>query len=99
MEVMESNALCSILVLMFTVPRVKTAVLCTLDYTDHTRCLPTRVHFESEGRTFMLEKLYLNQNNPENLTHDSKGQNNTLFSHNVVHSASYKHSIILVHLK
>ncbi|XP_040916175.1 centromere protein O [Toxotes jaculatrix] len=49
-EVMESNALCSILVLMFTVPRKKTAVLCTLDYTDHTRSLPTRVHFESEDK-------------------------------------------------
>ncbi|KAK2826579.1 hypothetical protein Q5P01_020793 [Channa striata] len=47
-EVMESNVLCSLLVLMFTVPRGKTAVLCTLDYTDHARCLPTRVHFESE---------------------------------------------------
>ncbi|XP_041809429.1 centromere protein O [Chelmon rostratus] len=49
-EVMESNVLCSILVLMFTVPREKTAVLCTLDYTDHTRCLPTRVHFDSEDK-------------------------------------------------
>ncbi|XP_039992488.1 centromere protein O [Xiphias gladius] len=49
-EVMESNVLCSILVLMFTVPREKTAVLCTLDYTDHTRCLPTRVHFECEDK-------------------------------------------------
>ncbi|XP_076605216.1 centromere protein O [Chaetodon auriga] len=49
-DVMESNVLCSILVLMFTVPRDKTAVLCTLDYTDHTRCLPTRVHFESEEK-------------------------------------------------
>lgn len=50
-DVMESNVLCSILVLMFTVPRDKTAVLCTLDYTDHTRCLPTRVHFESEEKS------------------------------------------------
>uniref|UniRef100_A0A8P4KN62 Centromere protein O n=1 Tax=Dicentrarchus labrax TaxID=13489 RepID=A0A8P4KN62_DICLA len=49
-EVMESNVLCSILVMMFTVPGEKTAVLCTLDYTDHTRCLPTRVHFESEDK-------------------------------------------------
>lgn len=48
-EVMESNILCSILVLMFTVPGAKTAVLCTLDYADRTRCLPTRVHLESEG--------------------------------------------------
>ncbi|XP_030574931.1 centromere protein O [Archocentrus centrarchus] len=49
-EVMESNVLCSVLVLLFTLPREKTAVLCTLDYTDHTRCLPTRVHFESEDK-------------------------------------------------
>ncbi|GAA6223260.1 centromere protein O [Lates japonicus] len=49
-EVMESNVLCSILVLMLTVPREKTAVLCTLDYTDHTRCLPTRVHFDCEDK-------------------------------------------------
>ncbi|XP_005736739.1 centromere protein O isoform X3 [Pundamilia nyererei] len=49
-EVMESNVLCSLLVLLFTVPREKTAVLCTLDYTDHTRCLPTRVHLESEDK-------------------------------------------------
>ncbi|XP_030247297.1 centromere protein O isoform X1 [Sparus aurata] len=47
-QVMESNVLCSILVLMFNVPKQKTAVLCTLDYSDHTRSLPTRVHFESE---------------------------------------------------
>ncbi|XP_028995247.1 centromere protein O isoform X2 [Betta splendens] len=47
-EVMESNVLCSILVLMLTVPRQKTAVLCTLDYTDQTRCLPTNARFESE---------------------------------------------------
>ncbi|KAE8290217.1 Centromere protein O [Larimichthys crocea] len=49
-EVMESNALCSILVMMVTVPNEKTAILCTLDYTDHTRCLPTRVHFECNGK-------------------------------------------------
>ncbi|XP_031165606.2 centromere protein O [Sander lucioperca] len=49
-QVMESNALCSLLVLMFTVPREKTAVLCSLEYTDHTRCLPTRVHFECEDK-------------------------------------------------
>ncbi|XP_026161459.1 centromere protein O [Mastacembelus armatus] len=49
-EVMESNLLCSILVLMFTVPRTKAAVLCTLDYTDHNRCLPTQVRFECEDK-------------------------------------------------
>ncbi|XP_034531448.1 centromere protein O [Notolabrus celidotus] len=47
-EVMESNVLCSILVMLLTVPRKKTHVLCTLEYTDHTRCLPTRVHCECE---------------------------------------------------
>lgn len=45
-EVMESNVLCSKLVLMFTEPGEKQAVLCVLEYTDRTRCLPTRVHFE-----------------------------------------------------
>lgn len=49
-EVMESNVLCSLLVLMFTVPREKKAVLCSLEYTDHTRCLPTRVHFDCEDK-------------------------------------------------
>ncbi|PWA29509.1 hypothetical protein CCH79_00007940 [Gambusia affinis] len=47
-EVMESNLLCSILVLMFTVPKEKTALLCTLEYNDHARCLPTRVHLNCE---------------------------------------------------
>ncbi|XP_058471033.1 centromere protein O [Solea solea] len=49
-DVMESNVLCSILVLMFTVPRQKTAVLCTLNYSDHTRCLPTTVHIQCEDK-------------------------------------------------
>ncbi|CAK6974078.1 centromere protein O [Scomber scombrus] len=47
-EVLESNVLCSKLVLMVTVPRENTSVLCKLDYMDHTRCLPTRVSFECE---------------------------------------------------
>ncbi|KAJ7990790.1 hypothetical protein DPEC_G00290570 [Dallia pectoralis] len=48
-RVMECNALCTILVLMFSVPGEKPrAALCTLEYTDHTRCLPTRVTIESE---------------------------------------------------
>ncbi|XP_010876856.2 centromere protein O isoform X2 [Esox lucius] len=48
-QVMESNALCTILVLMFTVPGEKArAALCTLEYNDHTQCLPTRVLIESE---------------------------------------------------
>ncbi|XP_031703276.1 centromere protein O [Anarrhichthys ocellatus] len=48
--VMESNVLCSLLVLMFTVPKEKTLVLCSLDYTDRTRCLPTRVHFKCDDK-------------------------------------------------
>ncbi|XP_068436797.1 centromere protein O [Clinocottus analis] len=49
-DVLESNVLCSLLVLMFTEPREKTTVLCSLDYSDGTRCLPTRVHFESDDK-------------------------------------------------
>lgn len=52
-EVMESNVLCSRLVLMFTVPKEKQAVLCVLEYTDHTRCLPTRVHFQSNDEQLL----------------------------------------------
>nr|XP_020463650.1 centromere protein O isoform X2 [Monopterus albus] len=51
--VMESNVLCSRLVLMFTVPRGKNAVLCRLDYTDHTRCLPTGVQFVCEDEELL----------------------------------------------
>lgn len=47
-EVMDSNVLGSLLVLMLTLPKEKVAILCTLHYTDHTRCLPTRVQFQSE---------------------------------------------------
>ncbi|XP_029983119.1 centromere protein O [Sphaeramia orbicularis] len=47
-EVMESNALCSLLVLLFTVPKKRTPVLCTMEYLDHIRCLPTRVYCQSE---------------------------------------------------
>uniref|UniRef100_UPI0037E9400C centromere protein O n=1 Tax=Semicossyphus pulcher TaxID=241346 RepID=UPI0037E9400C len=54
-EVMESNVLCSILVMLLTVPTVNTAVLCTLDYTDPTRCLPTRVHFECKANKALPE--------------------------------------------
>ncbi|XP_060919705.1 centromere protein O [Labrus mixtus] len=45
-EVFESNVLCSILVMLLTLPGEKSTVLCTLNYTDHTRLLPTGVHFE-----------------------------------------------------
>ena len=52
---MESNALCSLLVLTLTVPRAPprtdVAVLCKLDYSDHTCCLPEEVSVQSEGRS------------------------------------------------
>ncbi|XP_061896764.1 centromere protein O-like [Entelurus aequoreus] len=47
-QVMESNLLCSILVLMLTRTTPKTAVLCTMDYLDQQRCLPTSVRFHSQ---------------------------------------------------
>ncbi|XP_055721420.1 centromere protein O [Salvelinus fontinalis] len=48
-QVAESNALCTILVLMFTIPGEKAeTTLCTLQYADHTQRLPTRVNIESE---------------------------------------------------
>ncbi|XP_061651756.1 ankyrin repeat domain-containing protein 66 isoform X1 [Phyllopteryx taeniolatus] len=46
--VMESNAPCSILVLMLSVPRENKTLLCTLNYTDHTSYLPTGVRFDCE---------------------------------------------------
>uniref|UniRef100_A0A1A8CMY0 Centromere protein O n=2 Tax=Nothobranchius kadleci TaxID=1051664 RepID=A0A1A8CMY0_NOTKA len=46
-EVMESNILCSMLVLMFTMPE-QVAVLCLLDYKDLSRCLPTQVKLDCE---------------------------------------------------
>ncbi|XP_057715920.1 centromere protein O [Corythoichthys intestinalis] len=46
--VMESNMLCSLLVLMLRIPGKKAELLCTLKYMDHTRCLPTEVHFDCE---------------------------------------------------
>uniref|UniRef100_A0A3Q3EEL8 Centromere protein O n=1 Tax=Labrus bergylta TaxID=56723 RepID=A0A3Q3EEL8_9LABR len=45
-EVLESNVLCSVLVMLLTLPGEKSTVLCTLNYTDHTRLLPSGVHFE-----------------------------------------------------
>ncbi|KAJ3613110.1 hypothetical protein NHX12_019364 [Muraenolepis orangiensis] len=47
-EVMESNAPCSILVLMMTLPKKNVAVLCKLEYSEPTRCLPERVTVHSE---------------------------------------------------
>ncbi|KAJ0008587.1 hypothetical protein NQD34_016002 [Periophthalmus magnuspinnatus] len=49
-EVLETNALCSLLVLMLTEPNTNTALLCSLDYSDHTRGLPTRVTIQCEER-------------------------------------------------
>lgn len=55
-EVMESNLLCSRLVLLFTLPGDNQGVLCVLEYTDLTRCLPTRVHFESNDEKLHASK-------------------------------------------
>lgn len=49
MEVLESNALCSLLVLMVKVSKDKSSLLFLLDYGDHTKCLPTRVNVQCEG--------------------------------------------------
>ncbi|CAG5866733.1 unnamed protein product [Menidia menidia] len=59
-EVMESNVLCSILVLMVTVPKKRTSIICTLDYADHTRYLPTRVHFECEDEQLPKSPQWMN---------------------------------------
>ncbi|XP_051501794.1 centromere protein O [Myxocyprinus asiaticus] len=51
-EVMESNQLCNILVLMCKAQgETPVAVLCTLEYEDLTLCLPTHVRIESEDKT------------------------------------------------
>ncbi|KAM6961219.1 centromere protein O [Aplochiton taeniatus] len=56
-QVMESNKLYTILVLLFSLPGdTSTAFLCTLDYADPTQCLPTRVIFESNGTELGLGK-------------------------------------------
>lgn len=47
-EVLESNALCSLLVLMVKVSKDKSSLLFLLDYCDHTKCLPTRVNVQCE---------------------------------------------------
>ncbi|XP_072313955.1 centromere protein O [Eucyclogobius newberryi] len=49
-EVLESNALCSLLVLMLTEPKHKVALLCSLDYSDHAMSLPTSVKIQCEER-------------------------------------------------
>lgn len=47
-QVLESNALGSLLTLMLTIPKEKTALLCSLEYSDRTRSLPTRVSVQCE---------------------------------------------------
>lgn len=47
-DVLESNALCSLLVLLLSSLKDRTAVLCSLDYCDHTRSLPSRVRLQCE---------------------------------------------------
>ncbi|KAK5858014.1 hypothetical protein PBY51_011215 [Eleginops maclovinus] len=49
-EVMESNVLCSLLVLLFKLPAENTAFLCSLDYSDACRSLPTRVSFQCHDK-------------------------------------------------
>ncbi|XP_051942401.1 centromere protein O [Hippocampus zosterae] len=58
--VMESNMLCSILVLLLSTPREKTSLLCTLSYTDHTRCLPKGVHFDCEDKELLESSRWKN---------------------------------------
>ncbi|XP_067100024.1 centromere protein O isoform X1 [Osmerus mordax] len=60
-EVMESNAPCTVLVLMLTVPEdAPQALLCSLEYGDLTRCLPTHASVEAEDKvlpdSLQLEK-------------------------------------------
>lgn len=47
-EVLESNGLCSLLVLMLTMSKEKTALLCSLEYSDPAHSLPTRVSLQCE---------------------------------------------------
>ncbi|XP_053700839.1 centromere protein O [Synchiropus splendidus] len=49
-EVLESNLLCSILVLVLPLVGDENGMLCTLDYSDHTKSLPTRVTFDCEDK-------------------------------------------------
>ncbi|KAM9777459.1 centromere protein O [Neosynchiropus ocellatus] len=49
-EVLESNLLCSILVLVLPLAGDDNGLLCTLDYSDHTKSLPTRVSFECDDK-------------------------------------------------
>ncbi|KAI9523849.1 hypothetical protein NQZ68_024371 [Dissostichus eleginoides] len=49
-EVMESNVLCSLIILMFKLPVEKKVVLCSLHYCDASRSLPTRVSFQCDDK-------------------------------------------------
>ncbi|KAM9432057.1 centromere protein O-like [Salvelinus alpinus] len=58
-QVMESNTLYTILVLMFTIPGEKAgAALCTLEYADHTRCLPNRVNIDNMYYAFLENVIF-----------------------------------------
>ncbi|KAG7328404.1 hypothetical protein KOW79_008348 [Hemibagrus wyckioides] len=53
-EVLEKNQLCNFLALMCKAPAESDeAVLCTLEYGDLTRCLPTHVTIDSENKTLI----------------------------------------------
>ncbi|MCI4382565.1 hypothetical protein PGIGA_G00016310 [Pangasianodon gigas] len=53
-EIIEKNQLCNFLALMCKAPAESDeAVLCTLEYGDLTRCLPTHVVIDSENKTLI----------------------------------------------
>ncbi|KAK2843502.1 hypothetical protein Q7C36_011717 [Tachysurus vachellii] len=53
-EIIEKNQLCNFLALMCNTPAESDdAVLCTLEYGDLTRCLPTHVVIDSENKTLI----------------------------------------------
>ncbi|KAK3538349.1 hypothetical protein QTP70_035216 [Hemibagrus guttatus] len=53
-EIIEKNQLCNFLALMCKVPAESDeAILCTLEYGDLTRCLPTHVAIDSENKTLI----------------------------------------------
>ena len=50
-EVMESNAPCTVLVLMLMVPGdAPQTLLCSLEYRDLTLCMPTHASVEADGK-------------------------------------------------
>ncbi|XP_072546460.1 centromere protein O [Salminus brasiliensis] len=50
-EVIEKNQLCNFLILMCKARESEAAVLCTLEYGDLTKCLPTNVTIQSEDES------------------------------------------------